>query len=156
MLAMPAAKSVQLVQVNNLFPLLSSDLLPITLPNTSKTYFFSTNYIRTYPNGDYTWFGELSSTELCEDGITKNDCFDGSFMTVKKDSQTFSELWLDTSYYQIRDLGEGLSALVEIANSEISEGCATPSGISFSEREGQATEERGGGFVSCTNLNTSY
>ena len=85
---MPIAKSVQLVQINNLFPLLSSDLLPIILPNTTKTFTFATHYIRTYPNGDYTWSGELSSTEYCEDGITENDCFDGSFMTMKKDGHT--------------------------------------------------------------------
>ena len=137
LLAMPIAKSVQLVQINNLFPLLSSDLLPIILPNTTKTFTFATHYIRTYPNGDYTWSGELSSTEYCEDGITENDCFDGSFMTMKKDGHTYSELWFDTSYYQIRDLGEGVSALVEIDNTEIQEGCATPSDTPFSGGGGE-------------------
>ncbi len=142
LLAMPAAKSVQLVQLNNLFPLLSSDLLSIALPNTTKSYSFSTNYIRTYPNGDYTWFGELSSPEYCENSTTVNDCFDGSFMATKKDGATYSELWLDTTYYQIRDLGEGVSALVEIDNAEILEGCATPSGTSFSGEGGESAEER--------------
>lgn len=141
LLAMPTSKSVQLIQLNNLFPTLINDQLPVILPNTAKTYTFSTNYIRTYPNGDYTWFGELSSNEYCEDGTTVNECFDGSFMAMKKDGQTFGELWLDTSYYQIRDLGEGVSALVELDNAEIVEGCATPSGTSFSGG-GQTVGER--------------
>ncbi|MFN0214140.1 MAG: T9SS type A sorting domain-containing protein [Saprospiraceae bacterium] len=139
---MPLAKSVQLVQLNNLFPLLSNDALPITLPNTTKTYIFETNYIRTYPNGDYSWFGELSSTEYCENDTTINDCFDGSYMAIKKDGETYSELWLDTIYYQIRDLGEGVSALVEIDNAEIVEGCATPSDPPFSGGGEQVAGER--------------
>ena len=143
LLAMPTSKSVQLVQLNNLFPLLDNDLLPVILPNTTKAYTFSTSYIRTYPNGDYTWFGELTSTEYCEDESTVNECFDGSFMAMKKDSQTFAELWLDTSYYQIRDLGEGVSAFVELDNTQMVDGCATPSGTSYSGGE-QSSEERDG------------
>ncbi len=143
LLAMPTSKSVQLVQLNNLFPLLNNDLLPIILPNTTKAYTFSTNYILTYPNGDYTWFGELASVEYCEDESTVNECFDGSFMAMKKDGQTFGELWLDTSYYQIRDLGEGVSALVELDNAQIAEGCATPSGTPYSGGA-QSSEERDG------------
>ncbi|MFN0174844.1 MAG: zinc-dependent metalloprotease [Saprospiraceae bacterium] len=142
LLAQPTSKSVQLVQLNNLLPMLSNGQLPIMLPNTSKTHTFATNYIRTYPNGDYTWFGELSSVEYCENGTTVNECFDGSFMAIMQDGQTFSELWLDTSYYQIRDLGEGVSALVEIDTDEIVGGCATPSDTPFSGEGEQGAGER--------------
>ncbi|MDX1913761.1 MAG: T9SS type A sorting domain-containing protein [Saprospiraceae bacterium] len=127
LLAQPTTKSLQLVEVNNLFPILSNGFLPLILPNTTAGYLFSTNYIRTYPNGDYTWSGELHSTEFCDNGTPENECFGGSFMAMKKDGQTFGELWLDTSFYQIRDLGEGVSAFIEIDKTELTNGCITPS-----------------------------
>jgi hypothetical protein len=104
---------------------LKNGFISLTLPNSVKTYTFTENYATVYTNGDYTWNGELVTAAYLEDGVTLNDEFEGKITLIKRGKAVYGDLNIDNDFYQLHDLGGGVSALVKLTEIKEAVGCAS-------------------------------
>ncbi len=116
-LDLPTTKSLQLIQINSLDTAHYQGNVLVVLPGGTDSLIFQVQYVRTDTTGGYSWFGELSTVETCPDSTevsSLNDCMDGSLLLIRQDGNIFGEMQVDSVYYHIKDLGGGLTALVEL------------------------------------------
>ncbi len=118
--------------------------MPVYLPGNSTLYEFKANYVES-ASGDYVWMGELISRDSCNGEIVEDQCTAGYLRVLKEGERIFGEVQVDTAYYHIKYLGEGLWALVELDNDAFipTSGSDCPmSGESPGARPAQSVEDR--------------
>lgn len=107
-------KSLQLVQVGNLPQIQQNGILPLYIPGNSRMYEFKAKYVESPAGGDFVWMGELIARDTCGEEIIEDACYSGYLRVLKTGDRVFGELQIDTTYYSIKYLGDGLEALVEL------------------------------------------
>ncbi len=107
----PYHEWVEGIQVGDVQQLQQDGHLEVQLPDSSDVYRFLGKYIESFPNGDYSWHGRLA---LINGDTLGLDSITGYLALIKKDSAVFGEMVVDTNYFQIRDLGGGIGALVKL------------------------------------------
>lgn len=126
----PFTKSLQLVQLGNLPQIQQDGIVPLFIPGNSRRYEFAASHVESTAGGDYVWMGELITRDSCNGEVEEQQCLAGFLRVLKQSEKVFGEVQIDTAYYDIRHLGEGLSALVELDADEFippsGTGCATP------------------------------
>jgi hypothetical protein len=74
---------------------------------------FKVTYVESYTNGDFFWEGDLVSPDTCIDGQDTSICDYGYLLLMRKDNRHTGSITLgDSLYYQFRDLGDSLTALI--------------------------------------------
>lgn len=130
LLDLPTTKSLQLIQINALDTAQDQGNVLVVLPGSTDSLIFQVQYVRTDTTGDYNWFGELSTVETCPDSAevsSLSDCRDGNLLLMRQDGNVFGEMQVDSVYYHIKDLGDGLTALVKLDPDAFEENfCAMP------------------------------
>lgn len=125
--------SLQLIEVGDLPEIQQDGILPLQIPGNSKLYEFQARHVQSEDNGDYTWMGDLITRDTCSGETIENDCFEGFLSVLKRGDRVFGEMQIDTAYYDIKYLGEGLNALVEIDVAKVipsASDCAAPNDTS--------------------------
>ncbi|MBX2889996.1 MAG: zinc-dependent metalloprotease [Saprospiraceae bacterium] len=88
--------------------------MAIQIPGDSKLYEFRAKHVESYTSSDFVWMGEIIARDTCGEIITDDECYSGYLRVLKESDRVYGEVQIDTNYYDIKYLGEGLSALVKL------------------------------------------
>lgn len=99
--------------------------IQVTLPQDTIDYIFTAGTLSAHPNGDFYWYGDLTSSSFTceekkerseeeEEKDTLGDCLSGYLSIIGKNGKVFGQMRIDTTSYHIPYLGGSLNGLVEI------------------------------------------
>lgn len=104
-------QSLQVIQLGNPLTLQNQGILSLQVPGVSTVQRFKAKYVRIETNGDFTWIGDRVPRYL-PDSITLDSGAYATILLMKKSGNMFGEMQIDSLSYQIKDLGQGLNALI--------------------------------------------
>ena len=119
-------QSLQVVQLGNLLTLQQQGVLSLQIPGNSTVHQFRARYVRVETNGDFTWIGDRI-TQYLPDGTMDSAAY-ATITLLKKSGRLFGEMQIDDLSYQIKDLGQGLNALILMKAPDGGNFCGTPAG----------------------------
>ena len=121
-------QSLQVVQLGNPLTLQQQGILSLQVPGNSAVQQFRAKYVRIETNSDFTWIGDRV-TQYRADGVTMDSTAYATITLLKKSGRMFGEMQIDDLSYQLKDLGQGLTALILMkAPVEGEAYCGTPPG----------------------------
>ncbi len=108
---LPTTQSLQFVQLGNPLTLQQQGILTLQVPGITAIQRFKAKYVRTETNGDFTWIGDRV-TQYEADNVTIDSTAYATITLMKKAGRLLGEMQIDDLSYQIKDLGQGLHALI--------------------------------------------
>lgn len=119
-------QSLQVVQLGN--PTLQQQgVLSLQIPGNSTVHQFRARHVRIETNGDFIWIGDRG-TQYDPENVPVGSPPYATITVMKKGTRMFGEMQIDDLSYQIKDLGQGLNALILMKAPDGGNFCGTPAG----------------------------
>ncbi len=136
----PFARSTYLVELGDLPQIQQDGILPMYLPGSVSPFEFKAIDVQSWPNGDYIWMGDLVDRDSANE-ITQH-CDPGYAHILKEGETVYGEIQVDSTYFNLKYLGDSLWILVELDNEAYSGADCAMSDEEFGPGPEQSAQDR--------------
>ncbi len=133
--------SIQLINLASPASIQESKEINVQIPGAATIYTFSAITLEAFSTGDFYWYGDMIETSDYPREGFEDQCLSGQISIIGSSGKVFGEMRIDTNYFQIPSLGNGLNALVKLTQSNENEcinygsGAPTPVSNIANDRE---------------------